>query len=279
MAVSRRNGRRSRATLLFLILTSLTVITLDFRDDGAGLVGSVRNVAADVLAPVRDGADAVLSPVGDAFSGITGYGSLEDENARLRARIAELEGAGLRQDEIEAELRELRALVQLDDLGGISRVTARVVAAPVSNFEQTIELDRGTADGVRVDMPVVTGTGLVGRVVRASGQRSVVRLVTDPSSSVGVRLSRSGETGIAEGRGVGRTLSVGFIDAGAEVLRREIAVTSGLEGGSDLYPPGIPVGRVTEAAHREGEIEQQVALQPVADLAHLRYVQVLQVRP
>jgi rod shape-determining protein MreC len=278
VALSRRNGR-SRATLLFLVLTSVTVITLDFRDDGSGVIGAVRNVAADALSPVREAADVVLSPVGDAFSGVTGYGSLEETNDELRARIAELEGTELRRAEAEAQLRELLRLNELEYLGDIPTVAARVVSAPVSNFEQTIELNRGTADGVDVDMPVITGAGLVGRVVQASGQRSVVRLVTDPSSSVGVRLARSGETGIAEGRGARRTLSVGFIEVGVQLRSREIAVTSGLEGGSDLYPPGIPVGRVVRSETPPGELEQQVDLEPVADLVHLRYVKVLQVRP
>jgi rod shape-determining protein MreC len=277
VALSRRNGR-SRATLLFLVLTSITVITLDFRGDGGGVIGRVRDVATDAFAPVRDGAGSVLSPVGNAFSGITGYGDLEDENARLRSRIADLEGQRTRSTDAEVELRELLALDHLDFVGNIPTVAARVVSAPVSNFEQTIELDRGTDDGVDVDMPVVTGAGLVGRVVEASGKRATVRLITDPGSSVGVRLSRSGETGIAEGEGPDRTMSVGFIEVNADAGRGDLAVTSGLEGGSDLYPAGIPVGRVAKAEKVEGELQQRVDVRPLADVVHLRFVRVLRMK-
>jgi rod shape-determining protein MreC len=276
VALSRRNGR-SRATLLFLVLTSITIITLDFRGDGSGVIGRVRNVATDAFAPVRDTADSVLSPVGNAFSGITGYGKLEDENARLKSQIADLQGQRTRNQDAEVQLKELLALDHLDFVGNIPTVAARVVSAPVSNFEQTIELDRGTNDGVDVDMPVVTGAGLVGRVVEASGKRSMVRLVTDPGSSVGMLVSGSGETGVAQGEGPNRTMSVGFIDVAADVHRGDLAVTSGLQGGSDVYPAGVPIGRVVRARKIAGELQQQVDIRPLADVAHLRYVKVLRV--
>ena len=273
MALSRRSGR-SRFTLVFLVLTSITVITLDFRGDGSGLVGSVRDGAADALEPVRSAAADVLSPVGDALAAVTGYGDLEDENAELRSRIAELEGEALRDESAEEELAEALALLDLGFVGDIPRVDARVVSTPVSNFEQTIELDRGSDDGIAVDMPVVTGEGLVGRVVHTSGARSTVRLLTDPASSVGVRLSRSDEVAVAEGEGPDRLLSLAFVDTAAEVDILELVVTSGLD--DSVFPPGIPVGRVAAAESPSGQFQQQVEVRPVTDLSKVRLVSVLQ---
>ena len=276
MALSRRGGR-SRFTLVFLVLTSITVITLDFRGEGAGLIGSVRDGAADVLAPVRDAAGGILDPVGDALAGVTGYGELEDENAALRARIAELEGARLRDEGAEGELAEARALLGLDFAGDVPRVDSRVIATPISNFEQTIELDRGSDDGVAVDMPVVDGAGLVGRVVQVSASRSLVRLVTDPASAVGVRLARSSEVAVAEGEGPERLLSLSFVDPAADVSALELVVTSGLDG--SVFPPGIPVGRVAVADSAPGRLERRVEVRPVSDLARLRLVSVLRTTP
>lgn len=274
MALSRRGGR-SRFTLVFLVLTSITVITLDFRGDGTGVIGSVRDGAADALSPVRSAAASVLAPVGDALAGITGYGELEDDNAALRARIAELEGTALRNEGAERELAEALALLELDFTGDLPRVDARVVSTPISNFEQTIELDQGSDDGIAVDMPVVNGAGLVGRVVQVSGERSVVRLITDPASAVGVRLSRSSSVAVAEGGGPGRLLSLGFVDAAAEVTPLEMVVTSGLD--NSVFPPGIPVGRVATVEASPGQFQQDVEVRPVADLAHLRLVSVIRV--
>ncbi len=272
MALSRRGGR-SRLTLVFLILTSITVITLDFRGEGAGLISSLRDGAADTLAPVRSAAASVLDPVGDALAGVTGYGDLEEENAALRARVAELEGSGLRGEVAQEELAEARRLLELDVAGDTPRVNARVVSTPVSNFEQTVELDQGGDDGVAVGMPVVSGAGLVGRVVGVSGSRSTVRLVTDPASAVGVRLTRSSEVAVASGEGPGVALSLDFVDAEADVDILELVVTDGLDGSA--FPPDIPVGRVTMAEAAPGELQRRVEVLPVADLAQLRLVSVL----
>ena len=277
MALPRRNGR-SRATLVFLILVSITVLTLDFRGEGTGVIDRVRDGAGDAVAPVRRVANSAFSPVSSAFHGITGYDDLDDENARLKARIEELQGKTIQDEEAVREVRELLALQHLDDWAmSLPQVSARVVSAPVSNFEQTIELDKGSRDGIRVDLPVVTGSGLVGRVIDVSSRRSLVRLITDPESSVGVRTARTSQTGILTGEGAGRRLSVGFVNSSSDVKKGDLMVTSGLSGGSDLYPPSIPIARVTKAKVVEGELQQQVEVEPLVDVAHLRYVKVLQV--
>ena len=275
MALTRRSGR-SRATLVFLVLLSITLITLDFRGD-SGIIDTIRDGATDALAPVREVADDVFSPVGDALHGVTGYGDLRDQNQRLKARNDELEGQALQGEAGRKELEEALALLGVDFIGDIPTVAARVVGAPVSNFEQTIELDKGTDAGIDVDMPVVSGDGLVGRVVQVSRSRAMVRLITDPGSSVGVRFTRSDEIAIAEGEGADREMSVGFVETTVEIRRRELAVTSGLN--DSVFPAGIPVGRVVTAESSPGELQQHVTMNPVADLEHLRFVRVLQRTP
>ncbi len=151
-ARSRRRGS-PRVTLIFLVLLSLTIITLDFRGEGGGVIERVRGTTADALSPVRRAADTVLTPVGDAFSGVTGYGSLRKENDQLRKQIAQLKGQQYAEANAQMERDQLLQLNGLQDqLGSYRRVTARVVSAPVANFEQTIELDVGSESGVGVDM-------------------------------------------------------------------------------------------------------------------------------
>jgi len=262
--------------LIFLVLLSITLITLDFRGD-SGIIDTIRDGATDALAPVRNLADDAFSPLSDAFHGITGYGDVSDENQRLKARIEELEGQALQGEAGRKELQEALGLLGVDFIGDIPTVAARVVGAPVSNFEQTIELDRGTSAGIDVGMPVVSGDGLVGRVVQASRSRSMVQLITDPSSSVGVRFTRSDEIAIAEGEGANREMSVGFVETNVEIRRRELAVTSGLN--DSVFPAGIPVGRVVKAESSPGDLQQHVTMNPVADLEHLRFVRVLKRTP
>jgi rod shape-determining protein MreC len=276
VALSRRTGR-SRFTLLLLVLTSITVITLDFRGDGSGVIGTIRDGALDALAPVRSAVDDIVSPVTDVWGGVTDYSDLEEENARLRDRIAQLEESDLEVTDALRERAELLDLLNLKFAADIPQVAARVVSAPVSNFELTIVIDRGRHHGVRKDMPVVAGGGLVGRVVQASDTRAVVLLITDPTSAIGVRLARTGEVGVAEGRGRQRLLDVEFIDFRAKVRVGEPVVTSGLQ--ESIFPPSIPVGRVTSAKVPTGSVQQEVTVEPAVDLQRIEFVKVLQWRP
>jgi rod shape-determining protein MreC len=264
--------RRSRSTLTLLVLASLSAILLDAR--GPGVVDTVRDGAVDALAPVRSVTAGAVEPVGDLLAGIAGYDDLEQENERLRQRVDELEGERHASTSERRSLREALDLLEVPWLGDVPAVGARVVGAPVSNLEQTVELDKGSDDGVAEGMPVVASDGLVGRVEEVSGRRSRVRLVTDPGSAVGVRLVGSGDPGSAEGEGPERDLSVLFVEPGTEVEPDELVVTSGLEGAA--FPADIPVGHVVEATTRPGELSQDVTLRPAADLGRLELVRVLQ---
>ena len=268
----RADGRRSRSTLTLLVLASLSAILLDAR--GPGVVDAVRDGAVDALAPVRSVTGGVVEPVGDLLAGIAGYDDLEEENRDLQQRLDELEGAEQGGTSDRRALREALALLEVPWVGDVPAVGARVVGAPVSNLEQTVEIDKGSDDGVAEGMPVVAADGLVGRVAEVSGRRSRVRLITDPASAVGVRLVGSGDPGSAEGEGPGRDLSLLFVEPGTEVERDELVVTSGLEGAA--FPADVPVAHVVEAATRPGELSQDVSVRPAADLGRLELVRVLQ---
>ncbi|MGH9165546.1 MAG: rod shape-determining protein MreC, partial [Acidimicrobiales bacterium] len=126
-------------------------------------------------------------------------------------------------------------------------------------------------------MPVVSGAGLVGRVVDVSTRRAAVLLISDPTSSVGVRLAGSGDVGVATGRGRGSTLRIDLVEPLTKVEPGEALVTSGLE--QSAFPPGIPVGQVKAATTATGALQQDVTAQPVADLDRLSFVKVLQWSP
>src|SRR5437660_9111674 len=112
MAVYRRS-RRHRFLLLLLVLTSVTVITLDFRGGSGGLLDSVRGTARDAFAPVQSAADSVFHPVGNFFGGITRYGRLKTENRRLRSQLDAARAQAARQEGAERERQDLPALQQL----------------------------------------------------------------------------------------------------------------------------------------------------------------------
>src|SRR5207253_6910177 len=133
-------------------------------------------------------------------------------------------------------------------------VAARVVATSPSNFQLTVEIDRGLPAGIQKGMPVVTGAGLVGRVVEVSQERATVLLLTDPSFNVGIRLSGSGAVGVARGNGTRQPLPVDLVDVGTKVAAGEVVTPSGLQG--SVFPAGIPVGRVRAAKVPPAALQQ-----------------------
>jgi rod shape-determining protein MreC len=259
--------------LVLLVLTSVTVITLDFRDDGQGLLETVRSGARDAFAPVQSGVGKVLSPVGDFFGGITRYRAVKQENERLRRELEAAQGDVVRGADATRERQLLLALQRLDFAGDLRGVTARVVSNSPSNFQLTVTVDRGRDAGVVSGMPVVTEAGLVGRIAEVSAGRSTVLLLTDPASSVGVRLAGTGEIGAVTGSGRRDLLPLSLVSVESKVAEGEAVVTSGLEGG--LFPPQIPVGRVRGAKINPGQLEQEVTIEPVVDLDRLEFVRIL----
>ncbi len=276
MAVYRRS-RRHRFVLVLLVLTSITVITLDFRDQGDGTLESLRSGLRDAFAPLQAVVGKVVSPVTNLFGGVARYSGLRSENERLRRQLAEARADALKGADAERERRLLLALQGLDFVDDIRSVPARVVAYAPSNFQVTVELNRGEGHRIAVGMPVVTEAGLVGRVVEVSWERCTVLLLSDPSSAVGVRLAGSGEVGVVRGAGPRSPLPLDLIPVETEVSTGEVVVTSGLQGG--LFPAQIPVGRVRTAKVEPGALAQEVRIDAVVDFGRLELVRVLLWKP
>ncbi len=276
MAAYRRSAR-PRFVLLLLVLTAITLVTVDTRANGGGLTGSIRGRAHDVFAPVQSATHSVLRPIGDFFTGAFHYGSLKRENAQLRDQLAQARGQALGASDAQRELKILSEQAHLDFVGNIPTVTAQVVDTTSSNFEVSIQINRGTNAGIAVNMPVVTGGGLVGRVAQVSSERSTVLLLTDPTFSVGVRLTTNGSVFVADGTGRGNPLNLELVDATTQIKTGDKLVTSGLN--LEQYPKDIPVATVRSVKTAPGQLQQDVTIVPTADLARLEYVRVLQWSP
>ncbi|MDP9073639.1 MAG: rod shape-determining protein MreC [Actinomycetota bacterium] len=276
MAVYRRNAR-PRFVLLLLVLTAITLVTVDTRANGGGLTGQVRTQAQDIFSPVQSATHAVLRPVGDFFTGAFGYGSLKAENARLRDQLAQARGQALQAADAQRELALLSAQAHLDFVGNIPTVVAQVVDTTSSNFELSVQINKGTDNGIAVNMPVVTGGGLVGRVADVSSRRATVLLVTDPTFSVGVRASSDGAVFIADGAGRGNPMNLELVTGTTKLNVGDKLVTSGMQ--LERYPKGIPVATVASVKVDPSQLQGTVTVTPTVDLSRLEYLQVLQWSP
>jgi rod shape-determining protein MreC len=266
MAVYRKTNR-TRYVLVLLVLAAITLVTIDERSNGGGVLKDIRSRAHDIFAPVQHATHSALRPVGDFFSGALHYGDLKRENALLRNELAQEQQTVLAAQNAKQQNQVLLQLQHLDYVAAIPRVTAQVTDLASSNFEQTIQLNRGTGNGVAVGMPVVSGAGLVGRIVIVSARTSTVLLLTDPTFSVGVRLDQQGDPGVATGTGQGSPITVNPLNTVVKLKRGALLETSGLQG--ETFPPGIPVGRVATAVTSRGTVQQKVTLEPVVDVYRL----------
>jgi rod shape-determining protein MreC len=269
MALSRRTGR-SRFTLVLLVLTSVTVLTLDFR--GSSVIRELRGAATTVFSPFRSATDTVFGPVGDAWNGAFSYDQVRRENDQLRQQLADAQAAAAAGEQATKELEETRKQQGLPVISEIPNVSADVISVPATNFEHTIEISKGSDAGIREGMPVVAG-GLVGRVVQVTPGRSKVTLITDPDFAVAVRLASSGEAAVARGTGDGRPLRVDNLPIKVKVAQDEPVLTSGYDRA--IFPKDIPVGTVSKVEPDADQLEQALTIEPAADLGHLSVVQVL----
>jgi rod shape-determining protein MreC len=263
--------QRRRTILALIVLTAVTLITLDVR--GSGPISAVRGGAHDVVNPITGASDAVFSPVGDWIDGVTSATSLKDENARLRRRLDSARGQQASARAATQENKELKKLLDLPFMEEADSIAAPVVDGAPGNFEFTVQIGKGESDGVGVDMPVLTGAGLVGRVLEVSRDRATVLLLQDPESGVGVKIEKSGTTGVVKGRGDSNTVRVDFVDPDAAVAKGEIVYTSGQQ--NSPFPSAIPVGTVSKVTKIRGDLQQDILVKPLVDVSHLDYVKVL----
>jgi len=261
--------RRLRLLLLTFVLASITIVTIDFRTHGDGPLDRLGRVAMTVIGPLQEGLSTIFRPVGNFFGGIGRIGSLQADIELLERENAELRAQQEAVEDITRENASLRRLLVLRDRFNLRTAPAQVIGVSPSNFERVVFINRGSADGVRKDMPVLAGEGLAGRVVEVGETTSKVLLVVDRASAVAARLASNGKTGILEGTG-GATVRFELLDPEAEVEVGDRVLTSGYDGG--VFPPGLPLGTVVDAPPPHSALSRVVTVQPFVDFSSLDYV-------
>lgn len=238
-----RRTARDRVFIAFLILSTVTVLTLDFR---TGVLNGVSSQTQSAVAFLQAGVRGFVRPFQSVLQSIGDLGSLRGQNARLRSQNLRLQHELETYPNVARENSRLQTLLQLQDSVGIRAVEARVVGASVSALQQSVTINKGRNAGIVPDRAVLAPEGLAGHVSWAGGNSAQVTFLTDLDSAVGVRVGESGETGLVRGNGPTSDLLLELIsrpalDQGA-VKQGDMVVTSGYQGG--IYPAGLPVGRV-----------------------------------
>lgn len=275
--------RRTRTVLGVLLLLAIAIITIDYRGGDNSPLRGLRDLGSAIFGPIESVAAAVVHPVGDTIGAVADAPGaqrradrLEKENQRLREQ--------LRADRLDAaRAGQLDRLLGSAGLGGYKVVAARVISAG-QGFEDTVTLDVGASSGVRRDMTVMTGDGLVGRITRVGPSTATVLLATDAASSIGARLEDSQEIGIVQGLGSrrinGGATPLGFqlLDSNAPLEPGQRIVTFGSEGDRP-YVPGVPIGMVQRVEQTPGSLTRTAYVAPFVHFSRLDVVGVVVAPP
>lgn len=180
-----------RRVIVLLILSSILLITLDQRGNAA--IDRGRSVFSLVLEPFDAASRTISRPVINAWYGITDYDDLRRENEALRSEIDNQRGAEIQARAAILEYQELLLLNRLPGVGSYPAATVQVIGAAPGNFQYTVEIDKGSNDGIAPGMPVVNGAGLVGKISQVFPNRSIVLLAIDPDFGIAAKVLTESE--------------------------------------------------------------------------------------
>ena len=268
--------QRAPLWLFSLLILNLVVMAVDARDaDGQQKV--LRIWTQTFASPLQNASSKASNATSGFFQQIWNFRSTALENEQLKQRVSALETELNQARHTEAENERLKALLELHEKNEIKAVPARVIARDPSVWFNTITINRGSTSGVEINMPVVTGGGIVGRVITVSPFASQVMLITDEKAGAGAvvgQLGQSGALGSVRGRadlGVG-LIEMRYVSGLEKVEVNDNVMTTGQDG---IYPPGLNVGRVVDVRNGTATQAHQILIQPGAQLDHLEEVAVL----
>jgi len=275
-----------RAVVIGLVLASLALLSVYFKESPGGKLHDVQNAGASVLNPFQVAADRIAQPfedvagwAGDLFDAKSENEKLRKENDRLRQQLIQNQTAARQNAELRRLLRYRRGPAFPHDYVGVA---AGIIGRTPGQFEQQIVIAAGTNARVHVNDPVVTAEGLVGKVTKASRRSARVTLLTDETSAVSALDLRSNAAGIIRhGLSSGgslvfdRVTKVNVIDPG------DVVITAGWRSGklASIYPRGIPIGVVTSVGELDTDIYKQIEVDPFVDFSALDSVIVLVAKP
>ncbi len=279
-----RNGTvlKRRVVVGVLVLLSLLMTTLYFRDPPNGGMHAVQDAGATVLRPFQVAAERVVRPFRDAYGYFSGLVHAKSEAERLLAENERLRQEATQYRSAWEENKTLREYVDYRAPKGypadLRSVAAAVITAPFSQYEQQLVISAGSGAGVRVGDPVATPAGLVGRVTEVSEGTAQVTLLTDRSTAVSAEVLEAGAVGLVKsGRSGGDTLVVDLVKKKFVVDRGDRIITAGSRVGElpSIYPRGIPIGEVTFVNQSDTDVHKRIQIEPYVDFDEVDSVIVL----
>ena len=252
---------------MFALLVTVALVALIVGKAEVYIFDWVKSAVGDLLAPVLHTVTVPVRAARDIGSNLGRVAALTEENAQLRAENARLRQWQVLARRLDGQNRELRRLLRFVPGEEVRTVAARVIADTGGPYARSMLMDAGSRQGVRPDQAVISGEGLVGRVMSAGVRSARVLLITDRRSHVPVLAGPNRVHAILVGDN-GTRPHLRFLPRNAALASGDAIVTSGRGG---VFPPGLPVGDVGTAILSGSGVE----VVPHVDWTRLEFVRVI----
>jgi rod shape-determining protein MreC len=288
--LSSRSGRVFRARLVaaLLVLVSLGLITVYFRESSEGPLHAAQRIGVSVLMPFEVAGERVSRPFRDGWAYVSDLLDAKSENERLREENEELRQSLIAEKTAAQEnvrLEEIATYVTGPEFpASYEPVVATVIGRPPTPYQQEIVIAAGSDQGVKLNAPVVTPDGLVGRVTDVTDGSAKVTLITDPSSAVSAVVLADGASeapGIVEHGASPASLVLDKVGKDELVKEGNVVITAGWRTGrfESLYPRGIAIGTVESVGQQDVDLYKRIQITPLVDFDSLAEVIVLLEKP
>jgi len=271
---------RNRPLMVTIIVVIILLVVLVITA-GSNNMSGTESVVGSIFSPIQKALYSATDAIGDFFGRIFSGSDLQAENLQLEARVAELEGQLADYTEVKAENERLKALLNFDTkTDNLEIKSAHVIGKSPGHWFNVFIIDVGMADGIKVDMPVVNGDGLVGRVVKTGANYSRVLTIIDSLSGVSSIVERTRDTGTISGSNMAGSeealLTLSNLPFDADLMPGDKIITSGLAG---TFPKGIAVGEVVEVSQSNDGMRNEAVVKPWVDFNHLEEVMIITSEP
>ena len=267
-----RNGGRARLLLVILIVTSLFLITLDLR--GVKVIDGFKQGSQTVMSPFQRAGSAALRPVKNFISDVTHLGRTRNQIEKLEAENANLKQRLINRKNADAQLKQLKSVLDLAGTAGYKIVNAKVISNGSSqSFSQTITIDSGANAGIKKNMTVLSQFGIAGVVKDVYPTTALIQLASDPSFRIGARVAASQQIGVLTGRGTS-SASLQLLDNSSIVKVGDVLLSRGSIANRP-FVPGVPLGYVTSVDNSAGAVAQTATVRYYTNFSTLGVVAVV----
>ncbi len=261
-----RKGNRLIALLSLLILLSLVLMTLNIKRDQRPFF--FESLIASITSPVQALFTQVASSVTGVFEHYFFVVDSAGENKELRKVIDQLAEEKNQLVERLKQQERIASLLPQEELQENKLKVATVIGRDATQWSKVVFIDKGTKQGVRENLAVMTNAGVIGHVIQSTGTTSKVLLITDSRSAVDSLFQGSRVTGVAVGTGK-NLVNMKYVPMNARVLVGDSIISSGLGG---TFPKGLKIGVVSEVTKMKQGLFQDITVKPSAEFSRLEEV-------